>query len=150
MFGKNKPTTLHTEPKIFVRNFCTLYICLEKTNQQHLRSLHTEHNIFVWNFHTLKNRYDLTLCQSRLHTASETFVRHKKNSDRVWFSAFFHIIANILRGVLTVQSHRTSERQIQNGDYQVHPLRLAAQSTVYRSLHTEFTEIGGLLFNMWL
>ncbi len=33
---------------------------------------------------------------------------------------------------------------------QVDPLRLAAQSTVYRSLHTEFTEIGGLLFNMWL
>ncbi len=33
----------------------------------------------VWNFHTLKNNYNLTLCQSRLHTASETFVRHKKN-----------------------------------------------------------------------
>ncbi len=26
----------------------------------------------------LKNKYDLTLCQSLLHIASETFVRHKK------------------------------------------------------------------------
>ncbi len=28
-------------------------------------------------FSPLKNKYDLTLCQSRLHTASKTFVRHK-------------------------------------------------------------------------
>jgi len=39
--------------------------------------------------------------------------------------------------------------KIQNGDCQVHPLHLAEQST-YRSLHMEFTEIGGLPFNMWL
>ncbi len=30
---------------------------------------------WVRNFRMLKNKYDLTLCQSRLHTASETFVR---------------------------------------------------------------------------
>ncbi len=36
-------------------------------------------------FRTLKNKYDLTLCQSRLHTASETFVRHKKNKNRIRF-----------------------------------------------------------------
>ncbi len=30
----------------------------------------------VRNLCTLKNKYDLTLCQSRLHTVSETFVRH--------------------------------------------------------------------------
>ncbi len=33
---------------------------------------------WVRNFRTLKNKYDLMLCQSRLHTASEIFVRHKK------------------------------------------------------------------------
>jgi len=43
-----------------------------------LRSLHTESEIHVRNFRTLKNKYDLTLCQSRFHTASETFVSHKK------------------------------------------------------------------------
>uniref|UniRef100_A0A8C1VSP3 BESS domain-containing protein n=1 Tax=Cyprinus carpio TaxID=7962 RepID=A0A8C1VSP3_CYPCA len=45
------------------------------------------------NFHTSKSKFDLTLCQSRLHTASETFVRQKKkkkkNSEQVRFSAFF-------------------------------------------------------------
>ncbi len=44
----------------------------------------------VRNFRRLKNKYDLTLCQSRLHTASETFVRHKKKLDQVRFSAFSH------------------------------------------------------------
>ncbi len=35
----------------------------------------------------LKNKYDHTLCQSHLHTASETSVRHiKEKSDRVLFS----------------------------------------------------------------
>ncbi len=32
---------------------------------------------------TLKNKYDLTLCQSRLHTASETFICHKKKLCQV-------------------------------------------------------------------
>ncbi len=41
------------------------------------RPLHTESEDFVQNFRTLKNKYDLTLCQSRLHTASETFVIKK-------------------------------------------------------------------------
>ncbi len=44
---------------------------------------------WVRNFHTLKNKYDLKLCQSRLHTASETFIR-QNNSDQVRFSAFSH------------------------------------------------------------
>ncbi len=35
-----------------------------------LRSLHTESEIFGRNYHTLKNKYNLTLCQSRLHTGS--------------------------------------------------------------------------------
>ncbi len=34
---------------------------------------------WVWIFRTLKNKYDRTLCQSRVHTASETFFRHKNN-----------------------------------------------------------------------
>ncbi len=50
---------------------------------------HTESEILVRNFRTLKNKYDLMLCQSRLHTASKIFV-HKKNSDQVRFSAFLH------------------------------------------------------------
>ncbi len=81
---------------------------------------------WVWNFRTLKNKYNLTLCQSRLHTASETFVRHKKKSDRVLFFAFFGSVASILRGVLTIQSHRTSERQ--NPE-----CRLSSSSTSSRS-----------------
>ncbi len=32
---------------------------------------------WVRNFRTLKNKHDLTLCQSRLHNASETFICHK-------------------------------------------------------------------------
>ncbi len=41
----------------------------------------------VRNFHTLENKYDLTLCQSRLHTASEIFIRHKKN----WIGSIFSV-----------------------------------------------------------
>ncbi len=44
-----------------------------------LRSL----QMFVQIFCTLKNKYDLTLCQSHLHTASETFVHHKKIQIRL-------------------------------------------------------------------
>ncbi len=83
----------------------------------------------------LKNKYDLTLCQSCLHNASKIFIRHKKIQIGFDFFAFFAPVASI-RGVLTVQSHRTSERQNSEWRLQVHPLRLAAQST-YRSLHTD-------------
>ncbi len=50
--------------------------------------LHTESEILIWNFRTLKNKYDLTLCQSRLHTASETFVRQKKIGSGSIFCVF--------------------------------------------------------------
>ncbi len=53
-----------------------------------LRSLHTESEIFVRNFRTLKNKYDLTLCQSRLHTASKTFFRQKKIGSGSIFCVF--------------------------------------------------------------
>ncbi len=46
---------------------------------------------WVQNFCTLKNKYDLTLCQSRLHTASETFVRHKKIGSVSIFCVFASI-----------------------------------------------------------
>ncbi len=39
-------------------------------------TLHTESEIFVWNVRTLKNKYDLTLCQSRLHIAFSIFISH--------------------------------------------------------------------------
>ncbi len=45
-------------------------------------------DIAVRNFRTLKNKYDLTLCQSRLHTAAETFVRHKKIGSGSIFCVF--------------------------------------------------------------
>ncbi len=52
--------------------------CLsELSNTLHLERLKVSAH-WVRNFRTLKNKYDLTLCQSRLHTASETFVRQKK------------------------------------------------------------------------
>ncbi len=92
-------------------------------------------------FCTLKNKYDLTLCQSRLNTASEIFVRHKNirigfdflNFSHPW-QAFWKVFCQFRA---TVQANSKIN--------QVHPLHLAAKNTVYRSLHTEFTEIGGLL-----
>ncbi len=55
------------------------------------------HCIYVRNFCTLKNKYDLMLCQSRLHTASETFVRHKKFVPGSIFCVFASV-ASILIG----------------------------------------------------
>ncbi len=43
---------------------------------------------WVRNFRTLKNKYDLTLCQSGLHTASETFVRQNKIGSGSIFCVF--------------------------------------------------------------
>ncbi len=60
-----------------VRKLCK-YIHFTVRSGRRLRSLHTESEIFVQNLCTLKNKYNLTLCQSRLHTACETFVRYKK------------------------------------------------------------------------
>ncbi len=59
--------------------------------------MHTESESFVQNFRTLKNKYDLTLCQSRLHTASENFVRHKKIRIRFDFCVSASV-ASILIG----------------------------------------------------
>ncbi len=39
-------------------------------------------------FSHVKNKYDLTLCQSCLHTASETFVHHKQIRIRFDFLRF--------------------------------------------------------------
>ncbi len=52
--------------------------------------LHTESKILVRKFCTLKNKYDLMLCQSRLHTVSKTLVRHKEILGQDQFSAFLH------------------------------------------------------------
>ncbi len=46
---------------------------------------------WVRNCISLKNECELTLCQSRLHTASETFVRHKKNNIEFDFLCFTHL-----------------------------------------------------------
>ncbi len=59
--------------------------------------LHTESEILVWNLRTLKNKYDLTLCQLRLHTASETFVHQNKIGSGSIF-CIFASVACILIG----------------------------------------------------
>ncbi len=103
---------------------------------------------WVRNVCTLKDKYDLTLCQSRLHTASKMFIRHKKFGSGSFFfflhcshpwQAFWEVFWQFRATVQAIA-------KIQLGDCQIHPLHL----TVYRSLHTEFTEIDGLPFNMWL
>ncbi len=46
--------------------------------------------ILVRNFHKLKTKYDLKLCQSRLHTASKTFVSHKTKIRNRFDFLHFH------------------------------------------------------------
>ncbi len=79
-----------------------------------LRSLHTESKIFA-----RKKINTTSCCQSHLHTASETFIRHKKKSNWDSFSLFFTSVASILWGVFI------------NGVWQVD---LAAQSTVWETV----------------
>ncbi len=63
---------------------------------------------------------------NHVYTLPLKFLSVIKNSDRVRFFAFFASVASILRGVLTVQSHRRSERQ--NPEW-----RLSSSSTSSRS-----------------
>lgn len=58
-------------------------------HDQDWRSLHVESENSGRNFCTLKNKYDLTLCQSHLHTASKIFVCHKKKFRYIF--SIFHI-----------------------------------------------------------
>lgn len=92
----------------------------------------------------LKNKYDLKLCQSHLHTVFENFVHHKK-LYQVGFSKFFTSVASILRGVFytpkMVKSKMPTDKFI---------LFVSQHKALSRSLHTEFTQIGGLLFNVAL
>ncbi len=53
--------------------------------------LYTVKVLAHWGFCTLENKYDLMSCQSCLHTASKTFVRHKKIQIRHDFLNFFCI-----------------------------------------------------------
>ncbi len=96
---------------------------------------------WVRNFRTLKNKYDLTLCQSRLHTASEIFVRHKQICIGFDFFPFFASVASILRvffDSLEPPYMRTPKSRM------VWSSSTSSRSTKHcRSLHTEFTE-------MWL
>ncbi len=84
----------------------------------------------VQNFHTLESKYDLTLCESRLLTASETFVRHKIFGIGFDFLCFFASTASILRGVLTIQSLRTSKRQ--NPEWRLSNSSTSSRSTKHR------------------
>ncbi len=115
-----------------------------------LSPLHTESEFFVWNFRTLKDKYDLTLCQSRCTLPPKFASVMKKFGSGSIFLHFSHSWQEFWEVFWQFRVTVEANAKIQNGDCQVDPLRLAAQSTVYRSLHTEFTEIGGLLFNMWL
>ncbi len=51
----------------------------EKTH----KALTNIEGLWVWNVCTLKKKYDLMLCQSHSHTASETFVCQKENRIRL-------------------------------------------------------------------
>ncbi len=73
---------------LYEENLCHLKGSINLMHKTHSRSLHTESEIFIWNFRTLKNKYDLTLCQSRLHTASETFVHQKQFGSGSIFCVF--------------------------------------------------------------
>ncbi len=91
---------------------------------------------WVRNYHSLKNKCELTLCQSRLHTASETFVRHKKN-----YIEFFASVVSVFR---CFDNSEPPYKRIPKS-------RMAIVKFIhFISQHTEFTETGGLLFNMWL
>ncbi len=52
--------------------------------------------IFVRNFCMLKNKYDLTLWQSRLHTASKTFVHQKKFGSCSIFCVFASVAFTLI------------------------------------------------------
>ncbi len=87
-----------------------------------LRPLQTESEIFArWKINTtsrcVNHVYTLPLKRSSVI---------KKNRIGFFFFAFFGSVASILRGVLTIQSHRTSERQ--NPE-----CRLSSSSTSSRS-----------------
>ncbi len=72
--------------------FSRLKVLAHRVRNSHLKFSH------------VKKIYDCDMmCKSRLHTASETFVHHKKKSYRVDFTAFFASVASILRGVLTIK-----------------------------------------------
>ncbi len=61
----------------------------------------------VRNFCTLKIKFDLTLCQSLLHTAFETFVRHKKKFGSGSIFCIFASVESILIGKFRTRCART-------------------------------------------
>ncbi|XDV40006.1 hypothetical protein PO909_009170 [Leuciscus waleckii] len=82
---RNKPKILGTGACVQILILTVLFHQIRSVNRAlsvkyrtcPLRPLHSESEIRIRIFRTLKNKFDLTLCQSRLHTASETFVRNK-------------------------------------------------------------------------
>ncbi len=80
---------------------------------------------FVRNFHTLKMKYDLVLCQERLHTVSKTFVK-KFRSGLIF--CIFHILSKHFESFfLPIQSHRTSKGQ--NPEWQLSSSSTSSRST---------------------
>ncbi len=69
--------------------------------------------ILIRNVCTLKSKYDLTLCQSRLHTASETFICHKKNI----VSGVFHIRSKHYERCFEIQSHSQIQSEFQDPEW---------------------------------
>ncbi len=62
---------------------------------------------WVRNFRTLKNKYDLTLCQSRLHTASETFVHQKQFGSGSIFCVFASVACILIGKYNKIRKFRT-------------------------------------------
>ncbi len=79
----------------------------------------------------------------------EMFARQKIIRIGLNYLRFLHPWQEFWEVFWQLKATVQANAKIQNGDCQIHPLHLAAQITVY-DMHTEFTEIGGLLFNMCL
>ncbi len=84
-----------------------------------------------------KNKYDYV---KRLHTASKISVRYKKIRIGFDFLRFRIRGKHFERVFWHSEPPYKQTPKIQNAIVKIHPLRLAAQSTV-RSLHTEFKKL---------
>ncbi len=79
-------------------SFTSLALCIEWVPSER-RSLHTESEILVRNFHSLKNKYNHTLCQTRLPLKPLKLSSVvKKKIGSVSILCIFASIASILIG----------------------------------------------------
>ncbi len=94
--------------------------------------LHTkglkESEMIAWNFCTLKIKYNLMLCQSRLHTASETFFRSKKIGTRFDFLCFR------IRSILIRKDDEYENTQKRVWNFRTHCARTLRKTCFFKNL----------------